>query len=313
MNGDEETKCFVNFINKKNTSKSILISKDKINELNLDKIILKNTTTLIKLYDNKHKGKQVLFYEIETDEISFSNNIKLLSYEEHILQYLNKYKTNKISKYDELKMTFLKNYSQIQKPNESIIDLQNKMFLKLLIAMDSKELLNSRHGRDLQVYRSDIELPFNEMKKKPRNIAIGVILNTQNDQLLMIERSKKKGLIFPKGGCDSDEWPLAGISALRETWEESGVICKIEKELFNKLDLNGYSLNKIDKNHSFSVYQMSVIEMKDNWPECEKRSNCRFWLTYKEAKKMFNEAGNFDSQLKEMYLKILDKSDVIKV
>lgn len=309
---DGLTKTFVSIIDGKDLGKSLLMSKNKLDKLIPCDSLLGNEEPKVTLYNNSKDGEQVNFYEIVSPGAELLKTEKFKTFLEHISEYHNEYKTNKLSKFGELKMTFLKDYSGIQKNDERIIEVQNSVFMEDMKVKNSKELLQSRHGRDLQVYRSDIELAHKSKKKKPRHIALGIILNKQNDKVLMIERSKKNGLIFPKGGCDRDEWPLAGISALRETWEEAGAICKIEKQLFNKIDVDPLSSTSSGKNHSFSVFEMSIVELKENWPECEKRENGRFWLTYSEAEKMFTQKNVFDDALKALYVVILQQSGLIK-
>lgn len=303
-------RTFVSIIDGTNQDKSLLLSKKKLDKIMPWESLLENDEPIATLYNNSEDGEQVNFYEIVLSGVEIGKTGNYKSFLEHISEYHEECKTSTVSNFGELKMTFLKDYSRIHKNQGKIIGIQNSIFLDEMKTKDPKELLQSRHGRDLQVYRSDMELESMSKKKKPRHIAMGVVLSKHKDRVLMIARSKKSGLIFPKGGCDRDEWPLAGISALRETWEEAGAICQIEKQLFSKIDVDPFFSISSAKNHSFSVYEMSVHELRDNWPECKKRESGRSWLTYSEAEKMFSDTSAFETQLKELYVEVLRRSSL---
>jgi len=131
-----------------------------------------------------------------------------------------------------------------------------------------------------------------------RYISVGLII--KDNKILMIGRSnKKKGYVFPKGGCENDEWPFSGLTALREVYEEAGCVCEIVEEDVT----NNYTLST--KRHNFFVYKLQVIQYLDDYPEKEKRSNMRKWMTFEEALDNFNDM-KLDNPKKNLYIDMLE-------
>lgn len=65
-----------------------------------------------------------------------------------------------------------------------------------------------------------------------RLVGGGVVLNKSHDKVLMISSTKHSDKwVLPKGGIEFDEANNFSLSALRETWEEAGVIGRILKKL----------------------------------------------------------------------------------
>ncbi|XBW35810.1 hypothetical protein QEN19_001383 [Hanseniaspora menglaensis] len=306
---ETNARCFINIICGRKNEKCFFSNFNDFEKLCPSIKLIETFNSPITIYINGNNNEKFDFYEIELSQINLFDNKEALSYYDHALRFRKLFNVEQISLCEQAKITFLKDYSKVQKEPEALLDLQNNIFDNII---HSNQLISSRVGRNLQVFRSDKNFysKNNNNNKLPRCIAVGLILNKKKDKVLLIERSKKKGLIFPKGGCDIDEWPLAGVSAMRETWEESGAICKLERELYNKIDINSYTENKSNKNHSFSIFQMYLIEMKDDWPEKKKRAQKRFWLSYKEAVANFSDRSNFDNNLSKLYLMLLNKSDL---
>ncbi|ODV94589.1 hypothetical protein PACTADRAFT_50465 [Pachysolen tannophilus NRRL Y-2460] len=155
----------------------------------------------------------------------------------------------------------------------------------------------AREGRDNQVYSA---------KTGARLIAGCVALNEDKTKLIMVTSAKHKNRwIIPKGGIEKDEENDYAITAIRETWEEAGIIGNIlakltpvEDHRFVKeldegqkafIDVNNMDddLSKIPRSE-FHFYEMEVKELCQEWPESDTRD--RRWCTYSEAKHELTKA-----------------------
>ncbi|KAJ6936043.1 nudix hydrolase 18 [Populus alba x Populus x berolinensis] len=131
--------------------------------------------------------------------------------------------------------------------------------------------LVSRTGRHLQRYNKGRRqvvgcIPYRYTKGKGED---GL-------QVLVISSQKGKGMLFPKGGWESDETIKQG--ALRETYEEAGVKGVLEPQLgewtfqsrTHGTDYEGY------------MFPLRVKEELDFWPE--KTNRLRKWMSVTEAR-----------------------------
>ncbi|KAH8511400.1 hypothetical protein H0E87_008819 [Populus deltoides] len=125
--------------------------------------------------------------------------------------------------------------------------------------------LVSRTGRHLQRYNKGRRqvvgcIPYRYTKGKGED----------GFQVLVISSQKGKGMLFPKGGWESDETIKQG--ALRETYEEAGVKGVLEPQLgewtfqsrTHGTDYEGY------------MFPLRVKEELDFWPE--KTNRLRKWV-----------------------------------
>ncbi|KAB5560882.1 hypothetical protein DKX38_005839 [Salix brachista] len=95
-------------------------------------------------------------------------------------------------------------------------------------------------------------------------------------QVLVISSQKGKGMLFPKGGWESDE--TITQAALRETYEEAGVKGVVERQLgewtfqsrTHGTDYEGY------------MFPLQVTEVLNLWPE--KTNRRRLWMSVTEAR-----------------------------
>lgn len=147
------------------------------------------------------------------------------------------------------------------------------------------------------------------IKNNARLVAGGIVLDKEMDKVLMISSSKHKNRwIIPKGGVEFDEKENFAITALRETWEEAGVVGEITKKLpviedSRNMLKNPESYEKIPL-CEFHFYQMKLIELDTDWPEKDNR--LRRWCTYNEAKHEL-----LKSKRPEL-LSALNDSDILK-
>lgn len=142
-------------------------------------------------------------------------------------------------------------------------------------------------------------------------------------------------VVLPKGGWEFHE--TVEEAALRECWEEAGVIGKVDRFLLQQADSrppkdyvpqplgshsNGaceYALNadglevtkykglefvrgSMPSRSEYQYFQVSPTDLHLEWPESDKR--VRRWLTYEEAKKAFAERGEM--------LTSLERSDILR-
>lgn len=164
---------------------------------------------------------------------------------------------------------------------------------------------HSRVGRNNQSY-SDVT--------GARLVAGCVILNDSKTKILMVQSSSHKcRWVLPKGGVEIDEIDYKD-TAIRESWEEAGVIGKIVKYLGviedsrpSKRWIPATSGDKIIK-HSprseFYFYELELTEICDEYPEKNKR--LRRWFSYLEAKSQLEKSERYE------FLEILEKSSIKK-
>ncbi|PKA57844.1 Nudix hydrolase 18, mitochondrial [Apostasia shenzhenica] len=135
----------------------------------------------------------------------------------------------------------------------------------------------SRQGRQLQRYTScgrrlvvgciPYKLNIDETRKNEIDNVV---------QVLVISSQKGHGMMFPKGGWESDE--TIKQAASREALEEAGVQGHIESNL-------GRWMYKSNRNNVFyegTMFPLNVTEELACWPEMEVRK--RRWVTVAEAR-----------------------------
>lgn len=98
-------------------------------------------------------------------------------------------------------------------------------------------------------------------------------------EVLVISSQKKgNGMLFPKGGWETDE--NIRQAALRETEEEAGVVGILEREL-GKWYFKSKSRGTYNEGYMFPLL---VKEQLESWPEKDARQ--RTWMSVKEAKEV---------------------------
>lgn len=127
--------------------------------------------------------------------------------------------------------------------------------------------MTSRVGRSNQRYNSAGE-----------RLVAGIVPLTEDlNYVLLIQSTRRKGWVLPKGGWESDE--TCEQAAAREAWEEAGITVQID-----------YTLGAIEEKRPtkatkdralYYFYQATVLEQSDKWPEAHKRD--RKWFTYSQA------------------------------
>ncbi|KAG9137571.1 hypothetical protein Leryth_019762 [Lithospermum erythrorhizon] len=142
--------------------------------------------------------------------------------------------------------------------------------------------LASRTGRDMQRYckgRRQVVgcIPYRYKINVKRSSSISSIEEDDIEVLLISAQRKGKGMLFPKGGWETDE--TKENAALRETIEEAGVIGDVE-ELLGKWSFK----NKDNVGHDCYMFPLLVKQQLDTWPE--KNTRKRLWVSVAEARKV---------------------------
>ncbi|CAL9167516.1 unnamed protein product [Musa hybrid cultivar] len=135
----------------------------------------------------------------------------------------------------------------------------------------------SRQGRQLQRY-----------SKSGSRLVVGCIPYKYNPgdgggedldrsmEVLVISSPKGNGLLFPKGGWETDE--TIKEAALREALEEAGVQGNVQR----KLGKWKYKSRTYGAVHEGIMFPLNVTEELGDWPEMHTRE--RKWVTVADAK-----------------------------
>lgn len=108
-----------------------------------------------------------------------------------------------------------------------------------------------------------------------------VPLSADRTAVLMIQSAGPGGWVLPKGGWETDE-DSAQVAALREAWEEAGVICTVGNDLGLIPDMRPSTLLTANApKASYQFFEAIVDQVEEQWPEMHKRK--RRWVPYAEA------------------------------
>ncbi|KAJ0988642.1 hypothetical protein J5N97_006998 [Dioscorea zingiberensis] len=138
--------------------------------------------------------------------------------------------------------------------------------------------LVSRQGRQFQRYNTSGRrlvvgcIPYKLNVNKPSTEGVD-----KRVEVLVISSQKGYGMMFPKGGWESDE--NIKQAALREAMEEAGVQGDIE----GKLGEWRYKSKSQDIIHEGIMFPLNVTEELVRWPEMDVRK--RRWVSVEEVKK----------------------------
>ncbi|KAI8718388.1 Nudix hydrolase domain-containing protein [Fusarium sp. LHS14.1] len=127
--------------------------------------------------------------------------------------------------------------------------------------------MESRVGRSKQRYNT----------KGERLVAGIVPLTPDQNYVLLIQSTRRKGWVLPKGGWESDE--TCQEAAEREAWEEAGITVQISYDLG---DIDEKRAPKSSKDRSrYHFFEGVVTGEYDDWPESHKRE--RQWFSFAQA------------------------------
>ena len=117
-----------------------------------------------------------------------------------------------------------------------------------------------------------------------RLVAGVVPLSSDKTKVLLVQSSRRKGWVLPKGGWEKDE-KTASAAAAREAWEEAGIVVRVEKDLGYIPDTRPTSaVTKNSPKASYQFFEVVVTEERSEWPEKHKRD--RGWYTYTQARQL---------------------------
>ncbi|KAI6780364.1 Diphosphoinositol polyphosphate phosphohydrolase-like protein [Emericellopsis cladophorae] len=128
--------------------------------------------------------------------------------------------------------------------------------------------MHSRVGRNNQRYNSGGE----------RLVAGVVPLTADQNYVLLIQSTRRKGWVLPKGGWESDE--TCEEAAQREAWEEGGISIQVDYTLPSIEEKRAAKPSK--ERAIYHFYQATVLKEHADWPEKHKRE--RKWFTYSQAR-----------------------------
>ncbi|XP_043696376.1 nudix hydrolase 18, mitochondrial-like [Telopea speciosissima] len=144
--------------------------------------------------------------------------------------------------------------------------------------------LASRTGRNMQRYREGRRIvvgcvPYRYKNgKHPSCDDTNTIDDEGELEILVISSQNGHGMLFPKGGWESDE--SIEEAALRETEEEAGV----RGEVQIKLGEWGFRSKRYNTIYEGVMFPLLVKEELDQWPEKNRRQ--RKWMTVAEAREV---------------------------
>ncbi|KAL2135230.1 hypothetical protein VTI74DRAFT_9322 [Chaetomium olivicolor] len=179
-----------------------------------------------------------------------------------------------------------------------------------MAASGNNRSMESRTGRSNQRYNS----------KGERLVAGVVPLTVDKTYVMLIQSTRRKGWVLPKGGWETDE--ECHEAAAREAWEEAGILVQIEYDLGDILETSprkkssssSSSSSKSsgkdgkdgkegkDKQRSlYRFYEVTVTSEEADWPEREKRE--RKWFTFAEAKELLKDRPELQLALERSTMK----------
>ncbi len=144
--------------------------------------------------------------------------------------------------------------------------------------------MHARTGRDTQMYSKS---------SNARMVATCVALSTGKSPgdlthvLLISSKKHPDRWVLPKGGCELDEEPSQ--SALREAWEEAGIIADKAEFLVTIHDTRNakgqhqVEAQSVPPRAEYLCFEILVKDLEHQFPEMKERK--RKWMTYSEVKK----------------------------
>ncbi|KAK4202598.1 putative diphosphoinositol polyphosphate phosphohydrolase [Triangularia verruculosa] len=164
-----------------------------------------------------------------------------------------------------------------------------------MAASASSRPMESRTGRVKQRY-----------SPKGERLVAGVVpLSADKSYVLMIQSTRRKGWVLPKGGWELDE--ECPEAAAREAWEEAGILVTIDYDLGDIQETNprkkqsSSGKSKPKEIALYRFYEATVNSEELEWPEKEKRE--RKWFTYAEAYEQLKDRPELQAALQRSTMK----------
>ncbi|KAK7842633.1 nudix hydrolase 17, mitochondrial [Quercus suber] len=147
-----------------------------------------------------------------------------------------------------------------------------------LMSQENMVALVSRTGRHLQRYNKGRRQVVGCIPYRYKITNQTSIEDARDLEVLVISSQKGKGMLFPKGGWETDESKIEAAS--RETLEEAGVRGIIESELGQW----SFKSKSHDTYYEGFMFPLLVQEQLDFWPE--KNARQRIWMSVQEAREV---------------------------
>ncbi|KAL2019136.1 hypothetical protein VTK56DRAFT_10087 [Thermocarpiscus australiensis] len=161
---------------------------------------------------------------------------------------------------------------------------------------NNSRTMESRTGRSNQRYNS----------KGERLVAGVVPLTEDKTYVMLIQSTRRKGWVLPKGGWETDE--ECHEAAAREAWEEAGILVQIDYDLGDIKETSPRKKSSPSKESSknkerslYRFYEVTVKSEEPEWPERDKRE--RKWFTFAEAKELLKERPELQTALERSTMK----------
>lgn len=172
-----------------------------------------------------------------------------------------------------------------------------------MAASSASRSMESRTGRSKQRYNS----------KGERLVAGVVPLTADKNYVMLIQSTRRKGWVLPKGGWETDE--ECTEAAAREAWEEAGILVQIDYDLGDIVETRPpkkHSSSSKDKDKDkgkdkeshkslYRFYEATVTSEEKDWPEKDKR--VRSWMTYAQAKEALKDRPELQTALDRSTMK----------
>lgn len=133
-----------------------------------------------------------------------------------------------------------------------------------------------------------------------------VPLTADKTYVMLIQSTRRKGWVLPKGGWEIDE--ECPEAASREAWEEAGILINIDYDLGDIPETRppkkpSGSKDKDKESHKslYRFYEATVTSEEAEWPEKEKR--VRSWMTYAQAKEVLKDRPELQTALDRSTIK----------
>lgn len=98
-------------------------------------------------------------------------------------------------------------------------------------------------------------------------------------EVLMVTSLGTGRWVLPKG------WPMKGRTlagaALREAWEEAGVIGQIADTPVGSFSYEKLRKGRLPMRCRVEVFRVTIDQLADQWPECKRRKRC--WMPVQTA------------------------------
>lgn len=163
--------------------------------------------------------------------------------------------------------------------------------------------------RPLRTAQVELTCPFSSpagYNSKGDRLVAGVVpLTEDKTYVMLIQSTRRKGWVLPKGGWETDE--ECHEAAAREAWEEAGILVQIDYDLGDIRETSprkkhSSSKDSKDKPRSlYRFYEVTVTSEEPDWPEKEKRE--RKWFTFVEAKELLKDRPELQTALERSTMK----------